>query len=189
MKGRLKLFRLLGLSAVFLGALGACGPREKPNFVYMPDMAYSPSVKAQEEGSNRMPPYGTIPRGFEPYPYPHDPELAGQRLQNPLQRTRANFYKGQESFNIFCAVCHGPSGEGDGSIVPQYPRPPSLLSDKIRGWSDGRIYHVISKGQGLMPAYERQVDPEDRWAIALYIRALHRAAQPTPDDLERAETW
>lgn len=175
--------------ALILGVLGAScvGKHEKPNFVYMPDMMYSPAFKAQEDGAMRLPVSGTIPRGYQPYAYANDPEAAGRELKNPLARTMVNFKRGETMYNTYCLVCHGPMGEGDGTVVPKFPRPPSLQSDKVRGWSDGRMYHVIRAGQGLMPTYAKQVAESDRWAIVHYIRALQRSKNPTPADLKAAE--
>jgi hypothetical protein len=173
--------------------LAGCGPRERPNFTYMPDMHYSPAIKAQEEGSMRPAPAGTLPRGQVVYPYPATPEGAlmadKNPLKNPLPRTLANLKRGQDMFNVYCGVCHGPFGEGDGSVVPKFPRPPSLQSDKVKQWPDGRIYHVIMAGQNLMPSYASQVDPDDRWKIIHYIRVLQRAKNPTAQDLEQLKNW
>ena len=94
--------------------------------------------------------------------------------------------RGKHLFNTYCIVCHGPMGEGDGFIIPKFPRPPSLQSDKVRGWPDGRFYHVMTAGQNLMPSYASQIAREDRWAIAHYIRVLHRAKNPTAEDLKAA---
>jgi len=174
--------------ALLLGAmlsLAAC-QHEKPNFIYMPDMVYSPAFKAQKDGAMRMPVAGTVPRGFQYYPYANNPERAGQELKNPLPPTAEVLKRGQVMFNTYCIVCHGPNGEGDGSVVPKFPRPPSLQSDKVRGWSDGRIYHVISMGQNLMPSYASQIATADRWSIIYYIRALQRSKHPTPEDLKAA---
>ncbi|HZE19942.1 MAG TPA: cytochrome c, partial [Candidatus Angelobacter sp.] len=68
----------------------------------------------------------------------------------------------------------------------KFPMPPSLLSEKVSGWPDGRIYHVITRGQNLMPSYSSQILPEDRWAVIHYVRALERAAHPLPQDLRAA---
>lgn len=166
--------------------LSGCGKHKQPSFVYMPDMAYSPAVKAQKEGGMMVPPAGTMPRGFERYENPGDVMAAG-KFKNPLPRTKANVLRGQHVYNIYCIVCHGPYGEGDGHIVPKFPRPPSLQSEKIKNYSDGSLFHVMTVGQNLMPSYASQVPAEDRWAVAHYIRALHRAKNPTPDDLKLFE--
>jgi hypothetical protein len=56
----------------------------------------------------------------------------------------------------------------------------------VSGWPDGRIYHVVTRGQNLMPNYASQILPEDRWAVIHYIRALERSAHPEPQDLRVA---
>jgi len=105
-------------------------------------------------------------------------------MKNPLPRTEEILLAGQKTYNIYCIVCHGPKGLGDGTVVPKFPKPPSLQSEKIRDWADGRIYHVITTGQNLMPSYASQIKPEQRWAAIHYIRALQKAQNPTPEDVE-----
>lgn len=168
-----------------LVVLAGCGPRESNNMIYMPDMVYSPALKAQQVGV-RLPVKGTVPRGFKPYSFAGNPEGAGKELKNPLRRTSDVMARGQMVFNTYCMVCHGPAGEGDGSIIPKFPRPPSLQSDKVRAWPDGRIYHVISTGQNLMPGYASQITQGDRWAAVHYVRALQRAKHPTAEDVKAA---
>ena len=176
---------LFSAALVLAVTLVAC-KHEAPNVIYMPDMVYSPALKAQKEGSMRMPVPGTVSRDFVAYKY-RDIEVAGHENKNPLRPTLTVLKRGQQIFNTFCIVCHGPNGEGDGSIVPKYPRPPSLQSDKIRGYADGNIFHVISLGQNLMPSYASQISQKDRWAAIHYVRALQRAKHPTPEDLKAAE--
>lgn len=185
----MKRIAFLAASAVFAAGLAGCGKHSKNNFIYMPDMVYSPAIKAQEEGSMRPPVKGTVPRDFQPYPaaYVADPELAGRELKNPLRATQKTLERGKVMFETYCLVCHGPAGEGDGTIVPKFPRPPTLQSEKVRGWSDGRIYHVVSAGQNLMPSYASQVAPADRWAIIHYIRALQRSKKPSAEDIRAAQ--
>lgn len=175
----LKLFLWVG--GLSIGVTGC--RHDQPNFIYMPDMVYSPALKAQKEGSMRMPVQGTIPRDFEPYAYVTDPEKAGRELKNPLRPTREVLERGQKVFNSNCKACHGPTALGDGSVVPPYPRPPSLHSDKVRTWPDARIYHVITVGQNLMPSYASQIAPIDRWKVIHYLRAIQRTQKPTAEDL------
>lgn len=156
----------------------------KPTYEYMPDMMDSPAVKAQKEPM-RSPVAGTLPRGYVPYPYGvSEGDLAGQQLKNPLSISRETLTYGKDRFNTYCMVCHGSDGKGQGSIVPKFPMPPSLHSEKVRGWTDGRIFHVITQGQNLMSSYAAQIKPEERWALILYIRALQRAAAPKDSDIE-----
>jgi len=175
--------------------LMSCGKHEKPSVTYMPDMHYSPAFKAQEgqfgvaDGQMRVPVKGTIPRGFKPYPYDESDFQKASRIRNPLKRTRANLRLGQEYFNIYCKVCHGPFGEGDGSIVPKFAQPPSLQSKLVKGYSDGRLFHIMTVGQGRMPSYQSQIGERERWAITSYIRVLHRAKNPTAADLRKLKNW
>lgn len=174
-------FPMIGVAA----CLSACGRHEKPNFTYMPDMAYSPAYKAQK-ALPRPPVQGTVPRGYVPYRLTSHEE-AGKVLMNPLPMSRAVLVRGQTIFESYCMACHGPAGEGDGTVVPPFPRPPSLQSDKIRGYPDGSIFHIISRGQNLMPSYASQISPDDRWAVIHYLRVLQRSKHPTPEDLKAYE--
>ena len=142
----------------------------------------------------RPPAPNTIPRGYKPYPFVGQPEEAGKKLHNPLPRTKDVLNQGRALFNVYCIVCHGAGGEGDGPVTQapsgnSFPRPPSLVSDKIRDYPDGRLFHIMTEGQNLMPKYASQVEPEERWAIAHYIRVLYRAKNPTPEDLKKLEKW
>jgi mono/diheme cytochrome c family protein len=188
--------RRTGLIALALPALllGCSHRKESPALEYMPNMAYSAAIKAQNEdpmrpgySAMRAPVPGTVPRGFTPYRYAVGDSLLAQReLVNPLPRTADVLGRGQRVFNTYCIVCHGPKGDGQGYIVPKFPMPPSLLSEKVSTWPDGRIFHVVTRGQNLMPSYASQILPEDRWAVIHYVRALERAAHPTPQDLRAA---
>lgn len=168
-------------------SLVSCGPvaSEKPTLEYFPNMVDSPAVKAQEK-TMRSPVPGTVPVGFEAYPYKVDEgDKAGVALKNPLSVNKENLENGKNLYNTYCIVCHGPTGKGNGTIVPKFPMPPTLHSEKVTTWSDGRIFHVITMGQNLMPSYKTQIKPEERWAIILYVRALQRAVAPTKEDVEQ----
>ncbi len=176
-------------------ALTGCSHRKsQPALEYMPNMAYSAAVKAQNEDplrpgmpAMRTPVPGTVPRGFTPYRYASEDSLLAQReLVNPLPRTAEVLGRGQRVFMTYCVVCHGPQGDGQGYIVPKFPMPPTLLSQKVTEWPDGRIYHIITRGRNLMPDYASQILPEDRWAVIHYVRALERAASPSAQDLKAA---
>jgi mono/diheme cytochrome c family protein len=91
--------------------------------------------------------------------------------------------KGQSRYDTYCSPCHGYYGEGDSRLRGQFPNPPTLHSDKLRNWSDGNIYHVITNGQNVMPSYASQVSREDRWAIIHYIRVLQRSKNASDKDV------
>ena len=100
----------------------------------------------------------------------------------PQPVTRAMLDRGRERFDIYCAVCHGRTGEGNGMIVQRgFPAPPSYHTDRLRTAPIGHFYDVITNGYGVMYSYAARVEPPDRWAIAAYIRALQlsRTRGPT----------
>jgi len=96
----------------------------------------------------------------------------------PYPVTQAMVERGQERFNIYCSMCHGMTGYGDGMIVRRgYKRPPSYHTDDLRAKPVGHYFDVMTNGWGSMPSYAEQIPPQDRWAIAAYIRALQLSQQ------------
>ena len=132
----------------------------------------------------RTPVPGTVARGFLPYPFSGKPDEAGRYLANPLPANLATLERGREKFTTFCSPCHGNVGHGDSRLRGQFPNPPTLMSDKVRNWPDGNIYHVITEGQNIMPSYAGQIGRDDRWAIVHYVRALQRAHFAKESDLK-----
>jgi mono/diheme cytochrome c family protein len=187
-----KHFSVALLACVSL--VGCTRQTEKTIIQYMPHMANTPILKPQRgyEGfGNRegmvgtgmlMPPDGTVARGHKPY-HLESPEEADAKLKNPFKDDAATLARGRKIFNIYCIACHGPRGHGDGPIVNPYPIPKSLQSEDMLKWGDGHIFHVITKGQGIMPSYAQQIQVEDRWAVIRYVRALQRADHPTDEDV------
>lgn len=155
---------------------------EENNYIFMPDMVYTPAFKAQK-GQMRPPIPGTVDRDHDVYHY-LSPEEAGKALSNPMPRTMPVLARGELMFNTYCIACHGKAGEGDGLVAPKMIKPPSLTSEKIRNYADGSIFHVMTRGQNIMPSYAAQILEKDRWAIVHYVRALQRAKHPTPEDLK-----
>lgn len=132
----------------------------------------------------RKPVEGTVARGYLPYAFHNQPELAGENLINPLPVTKSVLELGQRKYDTFCSPCHGYHGEGDSRLHGQFPNPPTLHSEKVRTWSDGRIFHVITEGQNIMPSYSSQLTVDERWAIVHYIRTLQRALNAKESDLK-----
>lgn len=158
--------------------------KSKPNFELIQDMMESPALKSQEydedapnHAAMRVPPEGTQPRGFEPYA-PVDFEAA-KTLKNPME---ANFSEetlktGIKYYTIHCQICHGANGEGgEKSTVGEKMalKPPSLLSAKVKGLADGQVYHIITKGQGVMGPYASHIPQKYRWQVVQYIRHLEK---------------
>jgi mono/diheme cytochrome c family protein len=91
----------------------------------------------------------------------------------PFPVTTEVVERGRERYEIFCAMCHGYTGDGDGMIVRRgYRKPPSYHEDRLRQARAGYFFRVMTEGFGAMPPYRAQVPVQDRWAIAAYIRAL-----------------
>lgn len=132
----------------------------------------------------RKPVEGTVARGYLPYAFNGQPDLAGENLVNPLPVSKSVLELGQKKFDVYCSPCHGYHGEGESRLRGQFPNPPSLHSEKVRTWSDGRIFHVIADGQNIMPSYSTQLSVEERWATVHYIRVLQRALNAKESDLQ-----
>ncbi len=179
-------FGFLGLALAAMLAAGCDGRRETREVLNMPDMHFQASYKAQEPnpfsptGTMMQPVDGTVAIDYQPYTITDaEADELASKLENPLPPTEEVLLAGEKYFTIFCAVCHGPKGDGMSTVVKAnagMPMPPSLFSEKVSDqWTDGRIFHVITRGQGNMPSYSR-LEPEKRWAIIHYVRSIQKAA-------------
>jgi mono/diheme cytochrome c family protein len=167
----------------FLAFVACSKDTSKPNYEPIQDMLVQPNLKAQKYDeffkggiSSLVPPDHTVPVGFKPYLYASDPDKAAQ-MKNPFagNSTEAVLSLGKNMYENNCMVCHGAKGLADGAVAKKYPLPvPQLVTEKIKGWSDGRIYHVISVGQGTMGSYAGQVPQNARWQLVNYIRQLQK---------------
>lgn len=152
------------------------------------DMIDQPKLKPQRKdlflgrASGLMePPPGTIAIDDTPYPYAqNEADRAGAELINPLSPTAATLAHGKFVFENVCITCHGPRGGGDGHLTALFPKPPSLMTQKVRDWPDGQLFHRPMRGQGSMPSHARQVDARDIWSVILYIRQLQREEPVAP---------
>jgi mono/diheme cytochrome c family protein len=104
----------------------------------------------------------------------------------PVPITQQLIQRGQQRFNIYCAVCHGRLGDGNGMIVQRgMIRPPSFHNDRLADAAqspDSHFYDVISNGRGAMFSYAERVAPADRWAIIAYIRTLQESVREAAKD-------
>ncbi len=101
----------------------------------------------------------------------------------PFPVTAEMVARGQERYQIFCAMCHGATGVGDGMIVRRgYKQPPSYYTEDLRNAPVGHFFDVITNGWGSMPNYAQQIPAQDRWAIVAYIRALQLSHPATETD-------
>lgn len=100
--------------------------------------------------------------------------------------------RGHERYQIYCAVCHGASGNGQG-VTSAYGVPgiANLHVFPRSAYPDGRIFNVITKGKGNMSGYGATIPVRDRWAIVAYVRALQaaeKAPAPAGTESETAES-
>ncbi|NML43965.1 cytochrome c [Ramlibacter sp. G-1-2-2] len=106
----------------------------------------------------------------------HDEVLARMAAENATRLppvTPVLLQRGQDRYAIYCLPCHSALGDGDGPVVRRgFPAPPSYHQQRLRDAPDRHFYDVISQGYGIMPSYADRVDPQDRWAIVAYVRAL-----------------
>jgi mono/diheme cytochrome c family protein len=88
--------------------------------------------------------------------------------------------RGRELFHIFCSVCHGEDGAGNGIVVLRgFPPPPSFHTERLRQAPAGHFFDVMTRGYGVMYPYADRVPITDRWAITAYIRALQLSQRGT----------
>jgi len=127
---------------------------------------------------------GTVARNSMPYQFSGQPDSAGKSLINPIPVSIESLKKGEIKFDVYCSPCHGFNGDGAGRLNGQFPNPPTLHSDKVRKWTDARIFAVITEGQNVMPSYASQLTVDERWTVINYIRALQRALNAMESDLK-----
>ncbi len=190
----LLLFCLLFLTGCFRGS-----KFEDPPIHLNPNMDNQPKYRSLEEsyffedGSTmRKPIEGTVAVGR----YNEDVSfISGKNkdgnyvADNPIILTREILDRGQDRYNIYCAPCHSPVGNGKG-IVTQYDYPviPGNFHDnRIRNQPDGEMFNTITYGLRSMPAYGYQLKTEDVWAVVHYVRALQRSQNASFDDLPNIE--
>lgn len=196
-----KATNIISLLAVFgcvAIAFTSCDSKDpnSPGVEFMPDMYRSPSLESNMSyvdmntgdtlEANRMPVAGTIARGFYPYAYANTLEgyeAAGANLRNPVT---ADLKKGEELYGKFCTHCHGASGEGDGLVGGKLPGPPPAYST-LKALPEGKMFHSISLGKGLMGNHATMLSTEERWQLVHYVQKLQFPnGKPTATDTTAA---
>lgn len=177
-----KILKGIALFILIVG-LQSCQNDSRPNYQFFPQMyeslsyeAYSAGELFDEEQTALLPPEGTVARGFSIYPYENnneDFELARTELKNPLSEEILDLEKGKELYTIYCAICHGNKGKGQGYLVKQEKilGVPSY-ADAGRNITEGSTYHVIYYGKNSMGSYAGQINEEERWQVTAYVMKL-----------------
>ena len=102
----------------------------------------------------------------------------------PMPVTAAVMDRGRERFDVFCAPCHGRTGEGNGMIVQRgFRQPPSYHEERLRNAPVGYFFDVMTHGFGAMQDYSAQLPAADRWAVAAYVRALQLSQRAAVADV------
>lgn len=183
---------LVPLMAVLSGCSvdfqGWAGMKQQPKA-----LPYRENQFFEDDRAMRQPPPGTVPRsrrgqnrlfltGRLPQPDAGTPD-AGYTDEIPLTLTREVVEGGQQSFEIYCATCHGILGDGASQVARNMGlrEPPSLLD--LPPYPNGYYFVVISEGYGLMPSYAEKLTPEQRWAVVAYVRALQASQRARLEDV------
>ncbi len=211
--------RLLISIALIGAALGAAtvgiagfrgGLSRKPPIEIFPDMNRQLKLRPQEAFgfftngvSSQLPPAGTIARSEliqtvdgPAYSFEDKPVNTGRVTGttnfvavNPLPVDAALLQRGRERFDIYCAPCHGRTGDGNGVTkkLGLMPAVANLHDARIVTMADGEIFNTITHGKSTMAAYGPLIPTEDRWAIVAYLRALQLSWLGTTNDLPPAQ--
>lgn len=174
------------------GLVSSCTPQaDSVSVEYAPEMYESiPYEPLRQTGYNtinafgineRTPPTGTVARGKMSY-YDHIPKdsvgIAERTLRNPFVYTKENLEEGKLLYSRFCQHCHGEQGNGQGPVGLVFKGVPNYAAGTYTKMNDGHIYHVIEWGRNRMMPHGSQVNPEERWKIAMYVRVLERGKGP-----------
>ena len=190
MKKHYKIIKFAVCSAftgLLLVGFTSCGKRDanSPGVEFMPDMYRSPGLEYYQthviDGDTlqnaKKPVNGTISRGYMPYAYENNTqgyEAAGLNLKNPLTAVSREEYEkqGEEIYGKFCVHCHGVAGGGDGKVASKLPGAPPAYNGTLKNLPEGKIYHSITYGKGLMGQHASQLNQEERWKVVYYVQKL-----------------
>jgi len=171
----------IGLALGLTLLVTSCHDIKSPNYQYMPNMyesvayeTYSESKAFKNGKEGQLPVNGTVKRDFEPYQYENSTagyEAAKLNLKSPLDSLSRDMDKGKELFEIYCAICHGTSGNGKGKLVTQekFLGVPSYADRVI---TEGSIFHVQTYGLNAMGSHANQLSVKERWLVAAYVLKL-----------------
>ncbi|RDI52200.1 c-type cytochrome [Flavobacterium glaciei] len=177
MKSVYKITLLFGITIL----VSSCHNNAAPNYQYFPNMyesvgyetyAESNAFKNGKEG--QLPAEGSLDRGTVPYEYENSTagyELAKANLKSPLETMDKDLEKGKELFEIYCATCHGNSGNGKGKLVER-EKFLGVPSYKDRVITEGSIFHIVTYGINSMGSHANQLSAQERWIVADYVLKL-----------------
>ena len=173
-------------AVVLVAGLTSCGKKDanSPGVEFMPDMYRSPSVEVYGTSTFNgdtvystkfMPAKGSIARGYIPYAYPNTNEgyeAAGLYLKNPIAFSEGAVKEGEVLYTKYCTHCHGASGGGDGKVGAKLPGAPPAYNGTLKNLPEGKIFHSITYGKGLMGNHASILTQEERWKLVHYVQKL-----------------
>jgi mono/diheme cytochrome c family protein len=152
---------------------------------------YEASIFFADGHSDRPWVEGTVPYGSVPDDTVLNTGKADGKLVDyfPFKVTPEVLARGRERYNIYCMVCHDAAGSGNGMVALRgfKPAPASFHTDRLRKVPAGYFFDVITNGFGAMADYRAQIEVEDRWAIAAYVRALQLSQNAVINDVPEAQ--
>ena len=178
----IKFFKNITFLILIL-SITSCFDPSKPYYQYFPNMYESVGYKTYQESDAfpngiqaQLPVEGSVPRGWQPYEYEDSNEgyeSAKLNLKSPLIQNDKNLKNGKKMYDIYCSVCHGSKGDGQG-ILMEREKFLGIPSYADRDITEGSIYHVLMYGINLMGSHAGQVNDEERWQIAQYVLKLKK---------------
>lgn len=169
--------RALCVAAAVLSVMTTVGCAEtRREYHYFLDMHYSPggdTAKFDSIGQRQYDMYepaGTVTYGGTgAYPYKKDIDVdkATRELKAPAT---LDLRRGEQKYQIYCAPCHGAQGNADGPVARKFAGVRKLVNERADTFPISKIYHIATAGQGAMAGYAPQVQEQDRWNIAAYIK-------------------
>ncbi len=136
---------------------------------------YEPSTFLPKGQSAQPPVADTVPYGeARTDDALYTGQVDGQYVEEfPFAITKDDLEYGRQRYDIYCAPCHGYTGDGDGMVVQRgFKNPPSFNQDRLREAAPGYFYYAITNGFGSMPSYANRIPVHDRWLIIAYVKAL-----------------
>jgi mono/diheme cytochrome c family protein len=168
---------------VIITSLFSCQNKRKPNYQFFPNMyepvgyeAYGEYDVFPNKQEALVPPEGTIARGHSLYSYANTNDGYNSALKNlktDLSSSEIDLKRGKELYEIYCGICHGNKGAGQGKLVKR-EKILGVPSYADRPITTGSIYHVIYYGKNSMGSYANLLNEEERWQVTAYVEALRK---------------
>lgn len=102
------------------------------------------------------------------------------RMVNPIKSTPESLAQGKKYYGYDCAMCHGDTGDGKGSVAIDEKielkdlRDPTTLKNR----TDGELFYILKNGKGHMPPEPIRFSQNELWNLINYVRSMsHKAAQ------------